>query len=152
MLMVDGCHIRLIAVVPPLYGNPKKTAMQTIKLETLHSEHREWMNKIDFYYDDLKIFRRRLDEVSSRNTSKAIAAQLEHFENQFLIHRNELDELKHAINDAEYLITKTVFDNATAINRRSFNDDGILKERMNQFDRLFQQLRSELMTFLSKTL
>lgn len=126
--------------------------MQTIKLETLHSEHREWLNKIDFYYDDLKIFRNRLEEVSSRNTSKDISAQVEHFQNQFIIQRNELDELKHAINEAESLVTQSVLENGTAVNRRSIQDDGSLRDRMNQFDHLFQQLRQDLMAFLSKTL
>lgn len=126
--------------------------MQATKLETLHSEHREWLNKIDFYYDDLKILRNRLEEVSVRNTSKEVSAQIEHFENQFIIQRNELDEFRHAVNEAEEVVTKSVLENGTAVHRRSLQDDGSLRERMNRFETLFQQLRQELMTFLSKTL
>ncbi|MEY3342593.1 MAG: hypothetical protein RL090_277 [Bacteroidota bacterium] len=126
--------------------------MQATKLETLHSEHREWLNRIDFYYDDLKILRNRLEEVSARNTSKEVSAQIEHFENQFIIQRNELDEFRHAVNEAEEVVTKSVLENGTAVHRRSLQDDGGLRERMNQFETLFQQLRQELMTFLSKTL
>ena len=75
--------------------------METVKIEVQHAEHREWLNKIDFYYDDLKIMRHRLEEVAARNTNKSLMAQVEHFQNQFVIQRNELDEMKHAIHQAE---------------------------------------------------
>ncbi len=126
--------------------------MQTTKLEVLHSEHREWLNKIDFYYDDLTVFRRRLEEVASRNTSRDLMAKVEHFQNQFLIQRNELDELKHAIREAEAMVEQSVQQNGTAVNRRSLPDDGSLRERVNRFEQLFHQLRKDLIAFLSKTL
>ncbi|MFM7903043.1 MAG: hypothetical protein ACKPAD_13805 [Bacteroidota bacterium] len=125
--------------------------MQTTKLETLHSEHREWLNKIDFYYDDLKIMRHRLEEVAARNTNKSLMAQVEHYQNQFVIQRNELDEMKHVINQSETSIAENVAQNGTAVNRRSVADDQAMRERMSQFEKLFLQLRVELMSFLAKT-
>ncbi|MFM8949509.1 MAG: hypothetical protein ACKOKB_01860 [Bacteroidota bacterium] len=125
--------------------------MDTVKIEVLHAEHREWLNKIDFYYDDLKIMRHRLEEVAARNTDKSLMAQVEHYQNQFVIQRNELDEMKHAINQSETTIAENVAQNGTAVNRRSVADDQSMRERMSQFDKLFLQLRVELMSFLAKT-
>lgn len=125
--------------------------MDTVKIEVLHAEHREWLNKIDFYYDDLKIMRHRLEEVAARNTNKSLMAQVEHYQNQFVIQRNELDEMKHAINQSETSIAENVAQNGTAVNRRSVADDQSMRERMSQFDKLFLQLRVELMSFLAKT-
>ncbi|MFM7176048.1 MAG: hypothetical protein ACKO0X_01345 [Bacteroidota bacterium] len=125
--------------------------MDTVKIEVLHAEHREWLNKIDFYYDDLKIMRHRLEEVAARNTNKSLMAQVEHYQNQFVIQRNELDEMKHAINQSETTIAENVAQNGTAVNRRSVADDQSMRERMSQFDKLFLQLRVELMSFLAKT-
>lgn len=65
--------------------------MEGIKLEALHSEHREWLNKLDFYKDDLVVLRQRLEEVAARNTLREIMAQVEHFQNLFIIQRNEID-------------------------------------------------------------
>ena len=89
--------------------------METVKIEVQHAEHREWLNKIDFYYDDLKIMRHRLEEVAARNTDKSLMAQVEHFQNQFVIQRNELDGMKHAIHQAESGIAENVAQNGTAV-------------------------------------
>ena len=125
--------------------------METIKIEVLHAEHREWLNKIDFYQDDLKIMRHRLEEVAARNTDKSLLAQVEHFQNQFVIQRNELDEMKHAIHQSESSIAENIAQNGTAVNRRSMPDDQAMRDRMAQFEKLFLQLRVELMSFLAKT-
>ena len=125
--------------------------METIKIEVLHAEHREWLNKIDFYQDDLKIMRHRLEEVAARNTNKSLLAQVEHFQNQFVIQRNELDEMKHAIHQSESSIAENIAQNGTAVNRRSMPDDQAMRDRMAQFEKLFLQLRVELMSFLAKT-
>ena len=125
--------------------------METIKIEVLHAEHREWLNKIDFYQDDLKIMRHRLEEVAARNTDKSLMAKVEHFQNQFVIQRNELDEMKHAIHQSESSIAHNIAQNGTAVNRRSMPDDQTMRDRMAQFEKLFLQLRVELMSFLAKT-
>ncbi len=124
--------------------------METVKIEVQHAEHREWLNKIDFYYDDLKIMRHRLEEVAARNTNKSLMAQVEHFQNQFVIQRNELDEMKHAIHQAESGIAENVAQNGTAVNRRSMPDNVSMRDRIERFQKLFLQLRKELMTFVAK--
>jgi hypothetical protein len=124
--------------------------METVKIEVQHAEHREWLNKIDFYYDDLKIMRHRLEEVAARNTNKSLMAQVEHFQNQFVIQRNELDEMKHAIHQAESGIAENVAQNGTAVNRRSMPDNVSMRDRIERFEKLFLQLRKELMTFVAK--
>ena len=122
------------------------------KIEVLHKDHREWLNKIDFYYDDLKIFRHRLEEVVSHNTSHEVLSRTEHFQNQFIIQKNELDELRHLIHEAEGLIVDAVEKNSIAINRQAIPDDGTLRDRMSHFEKLFHDLRIELMSFLSRSL
>ena len=124
--------------------------METVKIEVQHAEHREWLNKIDFYYDDLKIMRHRLEEVAARNTNKSLMAQVEHFQNQFVIQRNELDEMKHAIHQAESGIAENVAQNGTAVNRRSMPDNVSMRDRIERFEKLFLRLRKELMTFVAK--
>lgn len=125
--------------------------MEATKIEVLHGEYREWLNKIDFYNDDLMVFRRRLEEIASRNTHPETMKQVEHFQNRFVIQRNELDEIKHLVNQAEHAIAENVIQNGTAVNRRSMDDDGKLRERVAQFEKLFHQLRVELLAFLSKS-
>jgi hypothetical protein len=126
--------------------------MEGEKIDVLHSEHREWLNKLDFYKDDLTILRKRHEEVAARNTSQEILAMVEHFQNQFIIQRNEIDEFRHAIKEHENQLQAAVNLNKTAINRQRLADHPEMRERMERFEKLFQEFRMELLKFASKYL
>ena len=72
--------------------------MKTEKVYTQHEENKQWMNSLLFYTDEVKIMQGRLEEVASKNTSKEIMAQVEHFQNKLIINRESIDILKHEIN------------------------------------------------------
>ena len=122
------------------------------KIDTLHTEHREWLNKLDFYKQDLGFLKNRLEEVASKNTSKDTLALVEHFQNQFIIQKNEMDEFRHAIKEHENLLEAAININPVAINRQRLNDHPEMRERMERFEKLFQELRMELLRFVSKYL
>ncbi len=124
--------------------------MEGTKIEVLHGEHREWLNKLDFYKDDLPVLRNRLEEVASKNTDLEVMKLVEHFQNQFIIQRNELDEFRHAIKEHENKIQASINQNETAINRQRLSDHPEMRERMDRFEKLFQEFRMELLRFLSK--
>ena len=60
----------------------------------LHAEHREWLNKIAFYKDEIKIMRHRLEQVTEKNTSKEVLALVEHFQNQLIVQEEQNDILR----------------------------------------------------------
>jgi hypothetical protein len=116
----------------------------------LHIEHIEWLNKLLFYKDDLKIMQHRLEEVAAKNNSKECLIQVEHFQNQFKIQNEQIDILKHEIKQDESLIEKSISDNPVASDHRKLQDNGLLRVGMLRFEELFAAMRKELMTFLSK--
>ena len=124
--------------------------MEGIKIDVLHGEHREWLNKLEFYKDDLTVLKKRLEEVAAKNTSQEVMALVEHFQNQFIIQRNEIDEFRHAIKEHENLLESAINTNPTAINRQRLHDHPEMRERMGRFEKLFQELRMELLRFVSK--
>jgi uncharacterized membrane protein YgaE (UPF0421/DUF939 family) len=126
--------------------------MEGIKLEVLHGEHREWLNKLDFYKDDLVVLRQRLEEVAARNTVREIMAQVEHFQNLFIIQRNEIDEFRHAIKEHENELQAVINHNPVALNRQRIADHPEYRERMERFEKLFHEFRAELLQFVSKHL
>jgi len=63
-----------------------------------HNTYNDWLRALDFYKDEIGILTERLTEMAGKNTGHEVAAQVEHFQNAFLLHRNNIDELKHAIN------------------------------------------------------
>ena len=126
--------------------------MQGSKIETLHSEHREWLSKLDFYKDDIMILRKRIEEIAMKNTSRDVLAMIEHFQNQFIIQRNEVDEFHHAIREHENEIERAVLKNPVALNRQRLADHPEMRERMERFEIIFHDLRMELVHFLAKVM
>ena len=69
-----------------------------------HTEHLEWLNRLAFYKDDIKILRNRLTEVAAKNTEHDILANVEHFENILIVQQEQNDILRHDVKQYENVI------------------------------------------------
>ncbi|MFA9212287.1 MAG: hypothetical protein ACEQSR_00370 [Candidatus Methylacidiphilales bacterium] len=119
-------------------------------LTELHAEHKEWLNKLSFYKDDLTVMQSRLDEVASKNSSKDALVMIEHFQNQFKIQNEQIDILKHDINQHSANIESSISNNPVASDHRTMEDHAPERERMERFEELFASLRKDLFGFLAK--
>jgi len=124
--------------------------MKTEKIYTQHSENQAWANNVAFYRDEIKIMEGRLKEIASRNTSDEVLKQVEHFQNQFIIQKTRLDELKHDINLSNDFLEKEIAKNPVAVERRKVEDHAPAREEMQAFEKLYAPLKSEFNIFLSK--
>ncbi len=124
--------------------------MKTEKIYTQHEENKEWTSSLAFYKDEIKIMENRLAEIVSKNTSKDILAQAEHFQNQFIIQKNQVDQINHAINVDNDTITKEINKNNVATDRRSIEDHTAIREQVTTFVQIFNSLKFDFNTFLSK--
>jgi hypothetical protein len=100
----------------------------------------------------MTILGKRISEVASRNTSKDIQAQIEHFQNQLIIQKNQLDHLQHNIKQQENEVEENIRQNPTAVDRRKMDDHSGLRDEVATFDKLFHAMRTEMMEFLSRTM
>jgi hypothetical protein len=80
----------------------KKTIYQ------LHEEHKTWLNKLLFYKDELKIMADRIMEVAEKNTSNEVRSLADHFQNQLIIQKEQIDILNHDIKSHESYLQKAV--------------------------------------------
>jgi hypothetical protein len=119
-------------------------------LTELHAEHKEWLNKLSFYKDDLTVMQSRLDEIASKNSSKDALVMIEHFQNQFKIQNEQIDILKHDINQHSANIESSISNNPVASDHRTMEDHAPERERMERFEELFTSLRKDLFGFLAK--
>lgn len=122
----------------------------TEKIYTQHEENKEWANNLLFYKDEIKILTGRLEEIVSKNNTKEVLMLIEHFQNQLLIQRGQIDILNHAINVQNDLIAKEIKQNEIAVDRRSIDDHSVLRENIKGFETNFKSLRIELKDFFSK--
>lgn len=116
----------------------------------LHAEHKEWVNRLLFYKDDLHVMQHRLDEIVKKNTSNDVMVNLEHFQNQLKIQQEQIDILKHEIKKQQNVIEKSISDNPVASDHRTMEDDVENRDKIQRFEELFADLRKELLTFWSK--
>lgn len=68
-------------------------------ISNVRAEHSSWLRGIEFYNDEMRIMQHRLEEVSSKNTDIEVKAQVEHYQNQFMVQETNLNHMKHDINN-----------------------------------------------------
>ena len=120
------------------------------KIFTQHAEHVEWRSKLKFYNDEISILRHRLDEIVSKNTGDDALKQVEHFENQLIIQKNNIDELNHLINVDEDSLNHEVLKNPVAVDHRKVHYHAEEKDAIESFEKNFNELRSEFKLFAMK--
>lgn len=120
------------------------------QLSELHSEHKEWQNKINFYRDELKEFNKQLTEIVTNDATNEVLVSVEHFQNQFIRQNEVLDIMRHDFkqheNQIEAMIEKDI-SGSNGIDIASLHK--VEKEKLDQFEKLFQELRNEFHLFLN---
>jgi len=130
----------------------KKDKSKAIYLSDLHFEHKQWLNELLFWQDEIKTYKNRLGEVVSRWTDKEVLSQSEHFQNQFILHNEKLDELIHDINKHESGLSKYAKEHPVAIDHVHFDDHGGLRDRMDRQREIYTGMKKEFFDFLRKTM
>ncbi|UPT67576.1 MAG: hypothetical protein M0D57_02565 [Sphingobacteriales bacterium JAD_PAG50586_3] len=125
--------------------------METQKAYTLHEEHKIWLNKLDFYADDIMIQEKCLQEVVAKNTDKEVLAMAHHFENQFIMRKEQIDELRHSIKEHELFIANKISHNPAA-DHVDMNDHPKERDTIETFEKSFAESRTEFVGFLSKVM
>ncbi|MEY3049975.1 MAG: hypothetical protein RL365_2013 [Bacteroidota bacterium] len=69
-----------------------------------HEENRDWINRLEFYKEEITILKHILSEIANKNSGDEALKDVEHYQNQFIIQKNNLDELAHNIRTRLILI------------------------------------------------
>jgi alpha-amylase/alpha-mannosidase (GH57 family) len=119
-------------------------------IPSLHFDERLWLNQLEFYMDELKIFQDRLDEIASDYTDKDVKIQIEQFQNRFFIQHDEIKKLQHDIHYLGRVLARFEEDALNEVDERTAEEHYRLEERMDRFIELFNDLRKEFRAFLDK--
>lgn len=122
------------------------------RIGELHAEHQQWLTESSFYADELKIFGQRLTEVAHKNTKPEITMQLEHFQNQFIIQKEQLDILNHDTKVHEQALAHFAEEHPVAVDHRLFENHDEMLEKAAAFKKLFTELKKDFNAFLSTTM
>jgi 4-hydroxyphenylpyruvate dioxygenase-like putative hemolysin len=116
----------------------------------LSTEHQEWLKSIEFYDKELDFLEDRLTEIATKNTGIDALKAVEHFQNQFIVQRNTVDELRHKINEHIQQTTRTTNHQHLAVEKGEISTHEKVKEEVEVFEKIINDLRSEFKNFLRK--
>lgn len=126
-------------------------ALRKKTISEVHFQHRVWLNELSFYKIELKIFRERLEEIAGKNLgNKEMHIGVEQFQNKLLIQLNEIDLLRHDINENEQ---KAIESGELHIRRIDYVSSELynsLSERMEMFRKLYNELKKDFYDFIAK--
>lgn len=123
---------------------------QTIYNEDLHLEHNQWNMELDFWKDELRTFENRLEQLVKKWTDTQVLASLDHYQNQFFIHKTKIEELKEKIEAHELSMARHYQANENVIDRVYFKDHILFRERIETQREMYHDLKKDFYKFLTK--
>jgi hypothetical protein len=115
-----------------------------------HEENTEWISKLNFYKDEVKIMTGRLEEIASKNSGDDALAEVERFQNQLIIQRNNIDNIAHEVKLNEEALIEAVKSNPTAVDHRKVEYHAKEQDLVDSFEKNFNDLREDFNRFSAK--
>ena len=118
--------------------------------EFFSHELNEWTRNIDFYFADLTILQERLNEVANKNTKEPVMANVEHFQNQFIVQKDNLQVLKHKITVQKDNLEAEVKKLVRFVDLDIVDTQHFLRESIQLNEKIFLELKHSFYRFLAK--
>jgi hypothetical protein len=116
----------------------------------LHFEHKQWKRELLFWEDELKSSQNRLNELVLRWTDKEVLAELEQYQNQFMIQKNAIDELEDHIILHETNISEHFKKGEDVLDLQMIKEHTEFRNKMDIQRNLYSDLKRNFFRFLSK--
>lgn len=124
--------------------------MKQISIKHITNLHNDWLRGLEFYKEELRILKQRLEEVTADNTGHEVSEQVEHFQNQLIIHRNYIDELAHRIHENIRNMQTQLQTSEGYVEKKTAAEHDILNEQYLTEEKLVNELRHEFNQFAAK--
>ncbi|MFZ9661795.1 MAG: hypothetical protein ACO29O_07950 [Chitinophagaceae bacterium] len=118
------------------------------KIHQYEYECMMWTRSLEYLKQENAYLKDRLTEVVDHHSDKYFLAQAEHFQNQFIIKDEFLDELKHDVYTQIELLKKEINVSDSKHDDLTLHQDK-LREQMVYIERDFLNLRNNFQNFLN---
>lgn len=118
----------------------------------LHLICEDFKRTLQFYKSEIPFFKKRLEEISIKNTGEEIRKQVEHFENTFIAMNENLDMLMHDVNIKQDAILKDAKEKPDFINLKVNETADDLKALIDFTAKEFAEKKEHFYRFLSEHL
>ena len=124
--------------------------MSQINIKHITHLNSESLRGLEFYQHELGFMTKRLEEIAKNNTGQDASEGIEHFQNNFIIHRDQIAELKHTVHLNDKSIEKQVLDTGVFINEDTAIEHQEIYEDYLTEQKLFNEMRQEFNRFTVK--
>ncbi|MCR8560799.1 hypothetical protein KXD93_24290 [Mucilaginibacter sp. BJC16-A38] len=121
--------------------------MSQINIKYIKNLNNDCLRGIEFYKQELGFLQERLEEISTDNTAREVREKIEHFQNQFLIHGNYLDGLKHEIHVNDKSIEDELLKTGAFVSENIVAEHKRIHEQYMDEEKIFNELRHEFNRF-----
>jgi len=128
------------------------TSSYTAKLDQYRHEYMTWKRVLEFFKQENAFLKTRLSEVVDRNTDREFLALAEHFQNQFIIKDEFMDELRHDINEMDAGLTIPVGSAKIMLDKKMEAKQNKLRNEIEYLEKNFTQLKNEFNKYLVSVL
>lgn len=120
----------------------------TISIRSLHLEYRLWINELNFYKEEIKIFERQLEQLLNKNPIDEVCPRVEQFQNKFILQKEIIDHLKHDLNVSEKQLASFASElSGMGLESIKMDNHTKLRERMATFRKLYTEMKNEFRWF-----
>lgn len=123
--------------------------MSAKKVEYNSNEHNSWIRGLEFYNQELGFLTERLQEIINDNTGEEALQGAENFQDQFLIHQKEIDDLQNNIHQFLNGIANQI-ENKGLVDERCMGEWSQLRDDYREEEKLFGEMRHEFYRFAEK--
>jgi len=124
--------------------------MSQINIKHIAHLNNECLRGLEFYQHELGFMEKRLEEISKDNTGKEASEGVEHFQNNFIIHRDHIAELRHLVHLNDKKIEAQVLDTGVFVNENTANEHQEIYESYLTEQKLFNEMRQDFNRFAAK--
>ncbi|SHF30077.1 hypothetical protein SAMN03080594_103262 [Arenibacter palladensis] len=125
---------------------------QIIYNSNLHFEHEIWRRELFFWQDELIIFNNRLSELVTRWTKKEVLKQLDHFQNEFILHGGVIEDLLEEMEIHESRMADQDLLSHDAMDTMMVKKHMEFRKKMEIQEEIYTALKREFFRFLTKHL
>ena len=104
------------------------------------------------YNQNLKVFKELIEKAAVKNNNTSILMQVEHFENQFIVQKENFDILNHEIKAQERKIREDLQGNPINDDIDILNDQTLLRDKIHIAEKIFIALKHDFHNFVARAL
>jgi chromosome segregation ATPase len=119
--------------------------MESSTIEQFQEELQTWKHELSSIKQEIRHFEHELEDMATQKLPHALLAQIEHFQNLFICHKEVVDTLRHDLPDSRHKV-ENVFNVLRSVKNDSQH---ALSERMETFKKIFNDVKNEFNHFTS---